>query len=443
MRIYLDNCIFQDLKKEEHGNLLQLIKEDKKRNLYCFSEAHLYDLSRDKSDEKYKDMDFMESIAEANCWYFENQRTTFKSLTPKSYYDSFDWTPVVEFFSDDATLSLCTIFEAIPLNFGTFFSDSILPADMPENLKELLGQPTNMWEFSQALYTTSSELSDDQKKFKELIKYLHEQSLIFRIYEALGIEGFDGEEITDIELFRDTFVKFYLKDNTEKTRYELFMEMHQGLELLGIVKGKPRKQKLLNLINDSRHGYFGGCCDILVTKDADFINKTKFMYQVWDVDTLVFTPQEFADYLERIQINDDSLSSLLSELRNQDLELLVSDNENGTCATVERLKAVHFGFFDKLTMVNSKLRSYYYFSRLQTRLQNSVLIKEVNFVLNQVLKFMGTDHYGKGELLDGELPAEKWDGRTWSVKGGQVELKIHGTEGLTLAFYLDRTPYNV
>ena len=59
MRIYLDTCIVQDLKNENNKELLNSIIQSKGELVYCFSEAHLYDLARDKTDEKFADMQFM------------------------------------------------------------------------------------------------------------------------------------------------------------------------------------------------------------------------------------------------------------------------------------------------------------------------------------------------------------------------------------------------
>ena len=66
MRIYLDTCILQDLKNENNKDLLDSIIQSKGELIYCFSEAHLSDLSRDKTDEKFSDMQFMEQIVDDN-----------------------------------------------------------------------------------------------------------------------------------------------------------------------------------------------------------------------------------------------------------------------------------------------------------------------------------------------------------------------------------------
>src|SRR5882672_9869332 len=88
--VYLDSCVFQDLKEEKNKELLKKILAAKSHVLFVFSEAHLYDLDQDKTDHKYADTDFIETIAGPNCYYFTD-RTEFDYRTPREYYDDFEW----------------------------------------------------------------------------------------------------------------------------------------------------------------------------------------------------------------------------------------------------------------------------------------------------------------------------------------------------------------
>jgi hypothetical protein len=49
---------------------------------------------------------------------------------------------------------------------------------------------------------------------------------------------------------------------------------------------------MMSLVNDGRHAFFGSFCDILVSKDADMINKTKFLYDLLEIGTKVITIDE-------------------------------------------------------------------------------------------------------------------------------------------------------
>lgn len=72
MRLYLDSSVFQFLKKDENKELYDLVLKDKSNNIYCFSEAHVYDLIQDKTSHKLDDMTFIETIVDNNCWHFDS-----------------------------------------------------------------------------------------------------------------------------------------------------------------------------------------------------------------------------------------------------------------------------------------------------------------------------------------------------------------------------------
>jgi hypothetical protein len=73
MLIYLDLNIIQDLKKDDGSRLLSLIQTDQLRNVYCFSEAHLHDLSRDQTNEKFQDMELLGQVAADHCFSFDKE----------------------------------------------------------------------------------------------------------------------------------------------------------------------------------------------------------------------------------------------------------------------------------------------------------------------------------------------------------------------------------
>src|SRR5574344_1460491 len=182
MRIYFDTCILQDLKNETNKELLDLILQSKGELIYCFSEAHLHDLSRDKTDEKFSDMQFMEQIVDDNCYHYD-KRILVDNFTPAEYYNLFDWTnnfsanDLITSVSEDETFgnifkSMLSLFSSIPLNFRELIPKSQLPDDMPDNIKNLFNV-SNMGEWMSALTNYSDTLTTEQKAFKEQLQYLH------------------------------------------------------------------------------------------------------------------------------------------------------------------------------------------------------------------------------------------------------------------------------
>ena len=248
MTIYLDSCVFQYLKREKNSALLDLIRADKSKNIYCFSEAHLFDLNRDPSDEKFKDMEFIEGIVENNC-YFYDKRICFEYYTPAEYYDSFEWPDLSNIRPENFCCpSLENILRLIPLNFKDLIPAEQFPADYPKQFVELLNKTSNFYDFISASLDFTSSLANEKKVFGEFVRYLHKSSLVEGIYKSAGIVGFDGNRITDKTAFIDSYGKVFLKEGQKKYRYDLFLDMYNGLEIYGLVKGKPKKQKMMNLI---------------------------------------------------------------------------------------------------------------------------------------------------------------------------------------------------
>lgn len=432
MRIYLDSCVFQDLKKEEGQNLMSLILNSKGKNIYCFSEAHLYDLRRDKSSEKYTDMELMETIVENNCFYYD-KKINFEHLTPKEYFGRYDWTEYQSSLltgEDDFSTSIQTLFKSIPLKFTDFFSIDQLPLDCPDEFKELLTHPTTLYEFALSFLSFTEDLSSEQKRFKNFVSYLHKNSLIPNIHELVGIKGFDGEKIVDKDLFLETYTAYYLKNTNGKYRYNLFIDMYTGLEFWGFVKGKPKKQKMMNLINDARHAFFGGFCDIVVSKDDDFLNKTKFIYSLHDVETLVLHPSEFCKYLSELASTDDTFYELLSEMdiviEKEVVEKWEDENENKRYA-LKYLNSIHWGYFNTITFVQSPDIGYLYFSKKINNFSTGTLMKEFLFITKQMISELGEDLDKRKEFRIEEINKENetWEGRRWVVGNTLINLNYN------------------
>jgi hypothetical protein len=432
MRIYLDTCILQDLKNENNKDLLDSIIQSKGELIYCFSEAHLSDLSRDKTDEKYSDMQFMEQIVDDNCYYYDKQ-ILVDNFTPVEYYNRFDWTSdisanelMTNILEDDAfgglLKSMLSLLSSIPLNFKELIPQSQLPDDMPSNMKNLF-DVSNMGEWMSVFTNYSDALTIEQKAFKEQLQYLHKNQ-ITNYLNSLGIEGYDGKAITDKEKFRSSYAEYYLKNTNGKGkyRYDLFTDMYSGLEFFGFVQGKPKKQKMMNMLNDSKHAFFGGFCDIVVSKDEDFINKTKFMYNLHEIDTQVFNLTEFADFLHN-RVPNKSFQDLITELKQENI--IYEINENEQHAICQRLSDTYYGYFNAL--INHS-NGNIYFTKENNLFGTGTLFKEISYCVNQLIKEFGVDYYSKGKWVTNELEKgseKEWQGRTWLIDNSiVVDLKF-------------------
>jgi len=436
MRIYLDNCVIQDLKKSELSELYDLIKLDKKNNIYCYSEAHLQDLMRDRSEEKFSDLKFMESVVDSNCWHY-NKRILFDHIKPEEYYNPFpeyseNLFDIDELFSSNLILkTMLNAFKNIPLDFNLFIKPNSLPIDFPEKFRMLLEKPTNFYEFFCAFGSFTNELSANQKEFKELISYLHNNDLSISIFEHVGIEGYNGKRITDKEKFRESYSRYFIKDKKEVTIYDLFLNLYNGLEFFGFVKGKPRKQKMMNLINDGRHAFFGAFCDIVVSKDSDFLEKTKFMYEIHDIDTLVFNIAEFQDFLTISDSNSKLTLVDMMEDGNEIKEENIIQNENGILSM--KLDRTYLSYFNIVNYISNEHGNYTFYTRISINMSTGTLKNEFEMLVHLLTGIFGIDGNGNSEFSPSEIIDEKWSGRVWRFMDTIIELNLNGK--LYLAFY--------
>lgn len=432
MRIYLDSCAFQDLKKEKYSDVLNKIQQPAPGNIYCFSEAHLHDLCRDPSDHKFRDMEFIETIVQDNCLYFE-KRTRFKYCTPRKYYDDFDWTPVIksaEILADPSFAWIRLLFQAIPLDWEALLPADSLPEDFPLSMREAMRGIKNMDDLMQNFLGMTEALSSEQKKFKELLQYLHKHALLSKIYENIGILGFDGEQVTDREKLEQSYTAYFNAAAPNKNAYDLFLDEYVGLELFGLVKGKPKKQKMMNMIDDGRHAFYGAHCDIVISSDEDFLKKTGFLYNLLGIPVVVAHLDQFAQVLHTLEIFSAlSFTDMVGEISGDSLEDKIiatekKDDEQSVCIGLDRL---YFSYFDLGVHQFTSRGRYYFFSKRLHRFSIGTLVREIAFVTDRLVETFGNDSNGKGAFDIQEIEDQDWTGRVWRFGDFVVVLnyKIH------------------
>jgi hypothetical protein len=433
MLIYLDLNVIQELKKDDGGQLLELIQADQKRNIYCFSEAHLHDLSRDRTDEKFADMALIEKVAGENCFSFD-KKVIFQHETPREYYDRFDWSPVESLenlFSDSHIL--LDKFKLILLDFNSFLTDAEWPLDMPANFRNILKNTVTFYDFFIAFCDFSQELTDQQKSFKGLLQYLRNQNLIGNIFDHLGIRGFDGTNIINPKVFMESYSAFCLKEMPNANIYVAFVRLYYCLEFLGIVKGKAAKQKMLNLANDGRHAFFGGYCNMVVSKDVDFINKANFLYGAYGIHPYIIPFEEFRNWLVSGPRPDDSIDGMVKEVLNiANLYFIEERETTDTIYTSYSLSKLYYDYFDVLTIGNCSGSYFFYFSAEKLLFTKGTLLQQINLLTELLLKDLGIDMQLKGSFTSTEISNDEWPGRGWFYGDYQVEL--HLNDGLHLTF---------
>jgi hypothetical protein len=188
-----------------------------------------------------------------------------------------------------------------------------LPTDMPDDIRAILLEPVTMLDFMEEMLGFTQNLTNEQPRFKKLLQYLHRTMGQNIQYAVLGIEGFDGQDFTDWEAFSSSIKQKVYDAAVSKDQYNIFSELHYTLEFYGIVKGKPKKQKFMSLLNDGKHAFYAGYGHILVTNDKDMMEKSRMVYKIHGLDTVVISLEEFKEFLKKETIVDKSASAMLSQ----------------------------------------------------------------------------------------------------------------------------------
>jgi hypothetical protein len=420
MIIYLDTNVLQALKKEENKDLYDKILSDKFKNIYCFSEAHLYDLDRDKTENKFSDMTFYESIVEKSCLIWEDDAINFSIETPHNYYDRFDWDTSMDFslFEDPSLVDLKNVMENIPA-FPNLNSDSLDISAMPNGVSNLLTGNKSFLDFTNNLLGWTESLADNKTNdYKSLLQYLHSAK------NSLQLRGIKDGYITDRKEFKKSFFDYFRFKNLDNSTYSLFIEMYNGLEILGIIKGIPKKQKFVNLLNDARHAFFGAWCDLVVSSDKDFLNKSNFIYTLRDCGTSLMTIEEFSNFIfskKTGTFNDMLLEEI--EFFNCNPYQIDVEKEGEFTFTTKHTKRISYNYFNTLTSVeNDDTRSFYFSKRLNTLFQ-SILYKEISVITQFLLDDLGMDLENKGSFVREEIAEKIWGGRKW--RNGQLFIQLN------------------
>ena len=435
MRIYLDSNVFRDLKKPENKVLYELILADKERNYYYFSEAHIQDLVQDSTDKKLDDMEFMETIVGNNAWHYTD-RTDLEYWSPRTFYANFKWKEGTELMTNEGAIyvEIREQMRAIPVHIGSLIDSVALPADFPDDLKPLLLESVTMLDFMEAMLELTDALAADQSRFKRLLQYFHRSMTHPLLFEHMGIQGYDGKSVTDMDAFATSFSEMVMSKANKKDWYNYFIDAQYMLDTFGIVKGKPKKQKFMSLLNDGKHAFYAGHGHLLVTSDEDMIAKTSLLYRVFGLDTEIVRPEEFHQYLLNERARNTSVKALFEQFeRAAELPTAYENYTLDEMIVKKDLPNWYVGAFNALTCASAAGYRYFYFDQGFSKLSFGTTAVEIERVLDELLEHFGPDALGQGKFDRNELADGTWKGRDWRV--GDMGVVLRAEKGMVITFF--------
>lgn len=468
MRVYLDKQIISHLfkqNKSEYIQLLEKIYKSKDHIIYCYSQAHLLDLQNDKTDIKYDELRFLETIVQDN----------FISHDPSTKITSCYLAKPLEAFEDikqETEDNFASIFDIDEKSLSkqekqkfievknlvfkytydtSFFKTAEIPTEYQDLFNKLFPSIKNEMstiEIFESLYKAFFLIQKDRKVYKslrDLVDSSHNKNTFSINYE--DIEYGDKKRSLILKKEFIDFVKNTLEEDKKSSKYDFFSTAYFSLDLLGISKEPSKTVKFNNMLNDALHSYYGAYCDIVVSDDEGFLKKTKALYKLLDIDTQILS---INDFIKMFSFSIDNAEKSLNTFAS----LLTNDLKNGLIINTKKsvrfnrntntIKPNHnyLGFFNRIdNSIEDGIRYLYFYKELRNY-SNFTFFREFESIINNAVKLFGNDSKMRGNFdwdkETKEISNRKWEGRYWKFNTLSILIeKNSGTKEIGMLLNFD------
>lgn len=472
VRVYFDKQIFSHLFKQEkelYKKLFNKIKQHK-TSLFCYSHAHLMDLKSDRTDIKYAELEFMESIVQDNylsyhalekktSCYLAKPLEAFKQVEEDT--DHIDFSSLLDFdtsdlkIEDQVKLDMAkSVLTEKFLDFGflkdtnvdsqTFSSLSrILPNDLPK---------MNVLEWSEYFMGVVKAMQDDKAIYKDLRKTTDDGFNNGKY--IVDYDEIDFNEDLKGSPLQKSFLE-YVNDNLnpngdkEITNYDFFNQAYFMLDLLGISKEPSKSVRFNNVLNDGLHSYYGAYCDCVVSDDKGFLKKSRVLYKLLDIETKVMSAEEFILSFDFLPNKNASSAKEFGNLLINDLKKgLIIDTYKSLQVhrNTATIKPIHtyLGYFNRIDKIAEGAKDYLYFYRRTENYSYFTFLREYELVTNTAIGVFGEDKYFKGvfdwDVEEPDLKGQNWNGRFWDFEDFSLKLETNkGTNELSMLMAFDQS----
>ena len=462
-RIYFDKQIFSHLFKGENTIYQSFLKElysNKEHFLYCYSHGHLLDLKNDRTDIKYKELEFMETLVGDNylSYHAIEKRTSCYLVTPTQAFrdvekDNDEPFSFASLF-DDFDLSIATpeqretienakhLLTTQKMDFG-FSHVQNLPEEISNPLSKILPvgiAPMTFVEWTDHFISMLKSFEQDRTIYKDLRNVVdkHINNGKFTVEYA----EIDFNDDLKNSVLQKSFIEYdngNLNPNGDKeiTDYDFFINAYFTLDLLGISKEPSKKVKFNNLMNDGYHSYYGAFCDYVVSDDDGFLKKTKALYRLLGIESKVYHITEFIDYFKLLSSSIEKDAATFFKLLASDLKIgLVLNSKpslrfNRHTTTIKPFHQ-YLGYFNSLDCIKEDGQDYLLLTRKRRNYSYFGFYREYEGIINKAMKIFGVDTEFKGSYMwpneNQEIENNKWAGRFWDL--GEVTVLIEINVGL-------------
>ena len=365
--IYLDKQVFSHLfnaKEEKYSLLREKILSHKDEFIFFYSNAHLFDLQDDKTDIKYTEMEYMQSIVSGYHLIYENHKQEVIKQSPRNAFETIG---KIEDFSWLENFDFSQITEE---------QRNVINNIVDISIKDLKGELDFDWLKKRAPISVD-ELQMDISTFTSLMKfvshYFYENKESYKImrdntiarYNPTSIKA-EGENIFNEQLassplglsFLDIIQASLTQTGLSYTDFAMVYYMsYILLDLFGVNKETRKKVKFRNMQVDCYHSFFGSYCDCMVSDDEGMRLKSKTLYKLFNFNTKVYSIDEFIEkFDEAINNNKKSAREYFDEVLSDYITRQVTrvETKSGQFLTYLSTSYKYFGYFNCMIERKSK-----------------------------------------------------------------------------------------
>ncbi|MVM31194.1 hypothetical protein GO755_14220 [Spirosoma sp. HMF4905] len=472
LRIYLDKQVISYLrkfptKKEDiYNQFLAIFQNQKDDFILPYSIGHFLDLKRDLTDIKDEDLTFMSSIG-MNYFIRYNihmKRSRIANENPLTAYYAGRLNENVNY----QTRKESNVFDSINQEFAVMYKHyyKILhKINNNKNYKKYLSKQDIEFYERMRVIVPFDKRSISESKF---IKYVQKYYYKLKEKPKSDLRAFMNERISKskidftVPVHQLDFSKYNLKEDLENSNLQAFFierildlmvmkgekdfnaldnvfffhSFYQSLELTGIINEKPSKLSVESMTSDGEHAFSASYCDILITEDKKLSQKSKLLYGLLYINTLVFTVEEFIKYYRSYQksvvIDKDQIIGLskaevkrflANEIKkyNNLIERYYIDSEWRYLAMFNNINYNSVGGHYELI-----------FSRITNNYLNMWINEEIRYITNLAVMSLGKDINGNSNFIEEvEIPQiqnKTWLGRIWHYDSLIIQLYISDSD---------------
>ena len=396
--IYLDKQVFSHLfnaKDEKYCRLREKILSHKDEFIFFYSDGHLFDLQNDKSDKKFAEMEFIQSIVEGNYLIYKDfeqvvlKQSPCESFTTIGIIGDFSWLENIDFLqlTEEQRNVINNIVDISVKDFKGELDFDWLVTRIPISVDRTLVDKSTFVSIMQFISYNFYKNKESYKKLRDNIIARYNPTLIAAESENVFDEQLASSPIglSFLSVVKAVLTQTGLSFTNSALIYYVSYIL---LDLFGINKEARKKVKFRNMQVDYIHSFFGSYCDCIVSDDEGLRCKSRTLYKLFNFSTKIYSIDEFIEKFDvAIANNRKNIREYFSEIMDDYIAKQVIKTEVRPDSILSFLSVSHeyFGYFNYMVEMKTKDGMTILLHK-NNDFNRKILVKEIEIVVNRLVK---------------------------------------------------------